>query len=223
MLPDIEPLPAVTDAHAAAAPGAPLVHDEVAGNLVVNFEHGDLGAVRNAFSRAAHVTRLSIRNNRVVVSALEPRAAIGDYDSAQERWTLRLGCQGVFGLRENLKTVLGVPVGKIRVLTGNVGGSFGMKASVYPGVYLRPACEPGSGPAGEMDGTIALTAFFRIRTAATTTARSRARSTPMDAFSRSGSAASPTSARISATQRACRRPATPSRTASASIASRRRR
>ncbi len=129
---DIDPLPAVTDARAADAPGAPLVHDDVAGNLVVDFEHGDLGVVRDAFARAAHVARLSIRNNRVVVNALEPRAAIGEYDAARERWTLRVGCQGVFGMRENLKTVLGVPVEKIRVLTGNVGGSFGMKASVYP-------------------------------------------------------------------------------------------
>jgi carbon-monoxide dehydrogenase large subunit len=132
VVPDIDPLPSVTDAEAAAASGAPRVHDAVAGNVVVDFEHGDLGAVRDAFSRAAHVTRLSICNNRVVVSALEPRAAIGDYDALEERWTLRLGCQGVFGMREGLKTVLGVPVEKIRVLTGNVGGSFGMKASVYP-------------------------------------------------------------------------------------------
>ena len=85
-----------------------------------------------AFARAAHVTRLSISNSRIVVSALEPRSALAEFDAGAGRYTLRVGCQGVFGLRATLKDVLGVPVEQVRVLTGNVGGSFGMKASVYP-------------------------------------------------------------------------------------------
>ena len=63
---------------------------------------------------------------------MEPRSAIGEFDTAEDRHVLRLGCQGVFGQRALLSGVLGVPVEKIRVLTGNVGGSFGMKASAYP-------------------------------------------------------------------------------------------
>jgi CO/xanthine dehydrogenase Mo-binding subunit len=63
---------------------------------------------------------------------MEPRSAIADYDPASERWTLRVGCQGVFGLRNGLAAVLGVERDKVRVLTGNVGGSFGMKSAVYP-------------------------------------------------------------------------------------------
>jgi carbon-monoxide dehydrogenase large subunit len=129
---DIDPLPAVTAARAAAAAGAPLVHDGVPGNLVLDYHHGDAAAVAAAFAQAAHVTRLSISNSRIVVSALEPRSALAEFDADSGRYTLRVGCQGVFGLRATLKDVLGVPVEQVRVLTGNVGGSFGMKASVYP-------------------------------------------------------------------------------------------
>jgi len=128
---DIDPLPAVTDAR-AAAPGAPLLHDDAPGNLAMDYHHGDSAAVQAAFAAAAHVTKLRISNSRIVVSAMEPRSALGDYDVAAGRYTLRLGCQGVFGMRAALKNVLGVPLERIRVLTGNVGGSFGMKASVYP-------------------------------------------------------------------------------------------
>ena len=63
---------------------------------------------------------------------MEPRSAIGEYDPEADRLTLRLGCQGVFGQRNLLSGILGVPVEKLRVLTGNVGGSFGMKACAYP-------------------------------------------------------------------------------------------
>ena len=129
---DIDTLPAVTDAASAAEPGAPLVHDTTAGNVILDFHHGDTAAVEAAFASAAHVTKLKIRNSRVVVCAMEPRSAIGEYDPASERWTLRLGCQGVFPMRQLLTGPLKAPVEKIRVLTGNVGGSFGMKASCYP-------------------------------------------------------------------------------------------
>jgi len=129
---DIESLPAVTDAKRAAAPDAPLLHESAPGNLVMEYHHGDTAAVDAAFARAAHVTRLSLRNSRIVVAAMEPRSCLGTFDPTDGRYTLRLGCQGAFGMRAGLKDVLGVPVEKLRILTGNVGGSFGMKASVYP-------------------------------------------------------------------------------------------
>ncbi|HVC58931.1 MAG TPA: xanthine dehydrogenase family protein molybdopterin-binding subunit [Acetobacteraceae bacterium] len=129
---DIDPLPAVTTASAAAAPGAPLLHAEAPGNLCLDFHYGDAEKVAEAFAQAAHVTTLSLRNNRIVVCPMEPRSAIGEYDAADDRLILRLGCQGVFGQRNLLSNVLGVPVERLRVLTGNVGGSFGMKASAYP-------------------------------------------------------------------------------------------
>ncbi len=129
---DIDPLPAVTTASAAAAPDAPLLHDDAPGNLCLDFHYGDSEKVAAAFAGAAHVTTLSMRNNRIVVCPMEPRSAIGEYDAAEDRLILRLGCQGVFGQRNLLSNILGVPVEKLRVLTGNVGGSFGMKASAYP-------------------------------------------------------------------------------------------
>ena len=129
---DIDPLPAVTTASAAAVPGAPQLHADAPGNLCLDFHYGDSEQVAAAFARAAHVTTLSIRNNRIVVCPMEPRSAIAEYDPDADRLILRLGCQGVFGQRNLLSGILGVPVEKLRVLTGNVGGSFGMKASAYP-------------------------------------------------------------------------------------------
>jgi carbon-monoxide dehydrogenase large subunit len=130
---DIDPLPAVTEASAAAAPGAPQLYDDIPGNQVQDFHSGDAAKVAEAFASAAHVTRLSLRNNRIVVSAMEPRSAVGEYDAESGRYTLHVGSQGVFGMRNTIaKELLRVPNEKLRVLTGNVGGSFGMKSGAYP-------------------------------------------------------------------------------------------
>ena len=127
---DVEGLDAVTEASAAAAPGAPLLYDDVPGNVVLDYVAGDVAKVADAFARAAHVTKLAIRNNRIVVAAMEPRSAIGSIEEG--RTVLRVGCQGVFGMRAQLAGLLGLKTSEVRVLTGNVGGSFGMKAAVYP-------------------------------------------------------------------------------------------
>jgi aerobic carbon-monoxide dehydrogenase large subunit len=129
---DIESLPAVTRASEAAVPGAPRLHDGVPGNVAAEFHYGDVEKVAAAFAAADHVTRLAIPNNRIVVCPMEPRSAIAEYEPESGRWTLRVGCQGVFGLRNGLANLLGVERDKVRVLTGNVGGSFGMKSAVYP-------------------------------------------------------------------------------------------
>jgi aerobic carbon-monoxide dehydrogenase large subunit len=129
---DIDPLPAITCPSEAAAPGAPQLHDGVPGNVAAEFHYGDADKVAAAFAAAAHITRLDIPSSRIVVCPMEPRSAIAEYDPETDRWTLRVGCQGVFGLRNGLANVLGVERDKVRVLTGNVGGSFGMKSAVYP-------------------------------------------------------------------------------------------
>ncbi len=130
---DVDTLEAVTEASAAAAPGAPQLYDHIPGNQVLDFHYGDAEKVRDAFASAAHVARLDLRNNRVVVCAMEPRSAIAEYEPGEGRYTLHLGCQGVFGLRNQIANdLLKVPVEKLRILTGHVGGSFGMKASAYP-------------------------------------------------------------------------------------------
>ncbi|UPY35458.1 xanthine dehydrogenase family protein molybdopterin-binding subunit [Sediminicoccus sp. KRV36] len=126
---DVEALDAVTEASAAAA--APLLYDDIAENCVLDFAFGDAAKVNAAFASAAHVQKLSIRNSRIVVAAMEPRSAIGEF--ADGRFTLHVGCQGVFGLRNQLADdILKLPKSQVRVLTGNVGGSFGMKANAYP-------------------------------------------------------------------------------------------
>ena len=130
--PDITPLPAVTDDIAALEPGAPCVHDDVPGNQALDYHYGDADAVAAAFAKAAHVTRLGLRSNRIVVCAMEPRSATAEWDAAAGRWSFHVGSQGVFGMRSGLAAVMGVPAGTIRVLTKQVGGSFGMKAAVYP-------------------------------------------------------------------------------------------
>jgi carbon-monoxide dehydrogenase large subunit len=129
---DCDSLPAVTTPEEAAAPGAPTLFDGWADNTVLDFRFGDAAKVDEAFARAAHIAKLSLRNNRIVVCAMEPRAALGAWDAAEGRFTLRLGCQGVFGMRQQMAGMMGVPVEKMRILTGNVGGSFGMKAPPYP-------------------------------------------------------------------------------------------
>jgi carbon-monoxide dehydrogenase large subunit len=129
---DIDVLPAVTGPKEAAQPGAPQLYDEVPANTFLDFHHGDAGRAAAAFAGAAHVVRLDLTDNRVVVNAMEPRAAIGAYDAASGRWTLHVGSQGVFGLRNNMAEILGVEPHAMRVITDNVGGSFGMKAAPYP-------------------------------------------------------------------------------------------
>ena len=130
---DIEELPAVTSPADALKEGAPQIHPEAPGNLALDFHYGDAEAVKKAFAEAAHVTRLEIVSNRIIVNPMEPRSAIGSYDPKTERFTLHVGCQGVMGLRGGLaRDVLNRPTDKVRVLTGNVGGSFGMKSQVYP-------------------------------------------------------------------------------------------
>jgi carbon-monoxide dehydrogenase large subunit len=128
---DIDPLPAVISAGAAAALDAPLLYDDVPGNVGLDFHYGDSGKVAAAFAAAAHVTRLHLRNNRIVVNAMEPRAALASYDRERQHWTLYVGCQGVFGFRNYLAQVLGVGRDRVRVLTERVGGSFGMKQPTY--------------------------------------------------------------------------------------------
>jgi aerobic carbon-monoxide dehydrogenase large subunit len=130
---DIEPLPAVTSAEAAAKPGAPQLYDHIPNNVALDYHYGDAAKVEAAFAAAARVTKLDITNTRVAVVAMEPRAALASYDKASERYTIQVPTQGVAGNRQNLaKNILKVPNDKVHLLTANVGGSFGMKNINYP-------------------------------------------------------------------------------------------
>ena len=129
---DYKSLPAVADTETAAEPGQPLVHDDVPNNLSFDWEFGDRAAVDAAFAKAAHVTRLRVVNNRLVANAIEPRAAIADYDAAAGTVTLHTCTQGGWLFTDILAGALKIDGSKVRILTPDVGGGFGMKAFFYP-------------------------------------------------------------------------------------------
>src|ERR1700748_38723 len=129
---DIDPLPAVTNAREAAQPGAPQLYDHIPNNVALDYHYGDTAKLDAAFANAAHVTKLDIVNTRVAVVSMEPRVAIGAYDKASERYTIQVPTQGVSGNRATLAKIRNVPAEKVRILTANVGGSFGMKNISYP-------------------------------------------------------------------------------------------
>jgi aerobic carbon-monoxide dehydrogenase large subunit len=129
---DIDSLPAVTSAAEAIKPGAPQLYESVPNNMVLDYHYGDTAKVDETFAKAAHTVKLDLDNTRVAVVAMEPRSGIGDYDKARDFYTLHVPTQGVAGNRILLATLLKVKADQIRILTGNVGGSFGMKSVNYP-------------------------------------------------------------------------------------------
>jgi carbon-monoxide dehydrogenase large subunit len=129
---DIEALPAVTDAAEAARPGAPQLYDHIPNNVALDYHYGNSEKIEAAFASASHVTRLDIINTRVAVVPMEPRVALGHYDKATDRYTLQVPTQGVSGNKAIMARILNVPPEKVRILTANVGGSFGMKNLNYP-------------------------------------------------------------------------------------------
>src|SRR6266480_3762932 len=125
-------LPAVIDARAALARGAPLLHENVPGNLLLDFAGGDEAAVEAAFRRAARVVRLTSYHSRVVGNPMEPRAGMGVFDSDSGIFQLYACTQGATGMRGQMSAVLGVPPEKIRVIAEEVGGGFGVRFNIYP-------------------------------------------------------------------------------------------
>jgi carbon-monoxide dehydrogenase large subunit len=134
---DYEPLPAVAATAAATRPGAPAVWDEAPDNIAFVWEAGPREAAARALAAAAHVTRLDFVVTRVAAAPLEPRAAVGEYDRRTGRYTLHTGTQMPHGVRNALADqVLKVPQSHVRVVTAEVGGSFGMRNGVYPELVL---------------------------------------------------------------------------------------
>ena len=131
-------LPAVTDVRDAVKPGAPQVHGDVPGNIAIDWAGpaadpaASEKAVNDAFAKAAHVARITVVNQRLVVAAMEPRGATAWHDAATSVTTLRTCSQGAGPMRDALANFLKCEKGQIRVLTEDVGGAFGMKTGVYP-------------------------------------------------------------------------------------------
>ena len=129
---DYEELDVVVDGRAALDTNAPQLWPSAPGNVALDWEGGDAGAAGDAFSRAAHVTRLDITNNRVVIAPMETRGVIAEYEPRDGRYTVWTPSQGVGPLLAPLARSLGVAESRVRVITGDVGGAFGIKIPPYP-------------------------------------------------------------------------------------------
>jgi carbon-monoxide dehydrogenase large subunit len=130
---DYEPLPAVVDTAHALDPGQLTVWEEAPANLCFDWEIGDRAAVERAMAGARHRIALELVNNRVVVNSMEPRGAIGEYDPGEASYTLWSSTQGSHFVRNLLAdNVFKIPENRIRVVTRDVGGGFGMKLFLYP-------------------------------------------------------------------------------------------
>src|SRR6478752_2476693 len=128
-----EELPAVPDIRAAIKPGAPQLHPEAPGNVVYDWHLGDEAAVKDAFSKAANVVTLELTNNRLAPNAMEPRAAIAEYNAAEEHFTLYTTSQNPHVARLVLSAFYNIaPEHKLRVIAPDVGGGFGSKIYIYP-------------------------------------------------------------------------------------------
>ena len=129
---DYQDLPSVSSTVDAIAPGAPEVHDGVAGNLCYDWHIGDKAVVDAVFAGAAHVVRLDLVNNRLVPNAMEPRAAIGEWDTSSGDYTLYTTSQNPHVIRLLMGAfVLHIPENKLRVVAPDVGGGFGSKIYHY--------------------------------------------------------------------------------------------
>jgi CO/xanthine dehydrogenase Mo-binding subunit len=125
-------LPAAMDLRAVTQPGAAQIHEVSANNTVYNWHLGDKAATDAAFAAAKHVTKLDLVNNRLIPNAMEPRAAVGEYDAGTDGLTLFTTSQNPHVARLVLSAFIGIaPEHKLRVIAPDVGGGFGSKIFIY--------------------------------------------------------------------------------------------
>ncbi len=128
---DYDPLPSITDLPTAMDKGGVLVWPDVPHNLAFDWEIGDKAATEAEFAKAAHVTKLTIVNNRIVVNSMEARAALADFDAQTGRWTLYANTQGGWLVKNLIGPLFNTDPEKFRIVTPDVGGGFGMKLFLY--------------------------------------------------------------------------------------------
>jgi len=126
-----DPLPPLVDALDAQHPDAPRVWDECLGNLLVDTRFGDVAATDAAFDRAAHRVRVAFHVHRVTAVAMEPRAALADFDRATGRYILHAGSGGAVRQKRELAEVLCIDPERLRVISQDVGGNFGSRNRVF--------------------------------------------------------------------------------------------
>ncbi len=130
---DWEELPAAGTLKGAMADGAPQIWDDAPGNLCFDWDMGDKDVVAAAFDAATHVTKVELIHNRVVPHTMETRAALGEFSEEEDRYILRTSTQGTSSVQMVVgDMILKVGADKVRVMTPDVGGGFGMKNFTYP-------------------------------------------------------------------------------------------
>jgi carbon-monoxide dehydrogenase large subunit len=135
---DYEPLTPVIDAREALAPGAPQVWPDIPGNLAIDWPGAAQDAEANArrvdeiFAAATFVARIAVTNQRMAVATMEPRGATAHYDAATDSYLLRVCSQGTTAMRDPIAAIMDIPKERLRVLTDDVGGAFGLKTGPYP-------------------------------------------------------------------------------------------
>lgn len=126
-------LPSTTDTYRSALDGADRLYDDIDNNVCFDWGKGQQEETEAAFAKGSHITSLELINNRIVVNPMEPRAAIADYDEASDKSTLYTSSQGTHGIRNTIAdNILKMDKEKLRVVTGDVGGGFGMKIFTHP-------------------------------------------------------------------------------------------
>jgi aerobic carbon-monoxide dehydrogenase large subunit len=128
---EYEPLPTVVSTAAASEPDAPLVWDDCPQNICFVELMGDKPATDAAFAQADHVVKCRFVINRVTAASMEPRGCVASYSAADDHYTLHTGLQRAFNYRSQVAKIIGVPESKVRLIAGDIGGSFGMKTPVF--------------------------------------------------------------------------------------------
>jgi len=131
------PRPAVVSAEDAFRPGAPQLYDDCPNNESYFYQAGDKAKTDDAFAKAAHVVNQRLVINRVTANTLEPRGVTGEYDSGTGRYTLHCGFQRPWLFRNAIALdTLKIPESQLRLITGDIGGSYGLRGSIYPEIIL---------------------------------------------------------------------------------------
>jgi carbon-monoxide dehydrogenase large subunit len=134
---DYAPRPAVVSAEEAFQPGAPQLYDDCPNNESYFYQAGDKAKTDAAFAAAAHVVEQRLVINRVTANTLEPRGVTGEYDRGTGRYTLHCGFQRPWLFRNAIaETTMNIPEAELRLITGDIGGSYGLRGSIYPEIIL---------------------------------------------------------------------------------------
>lgn len=128
---EYNPLACAVDPVAALKPGAPQLYAHIPNNLVYDFEYGNEDAATDAFSKAAHVTKLMLDAPRIVGNPMEPKAAVVNYDAKRDIYDVYVPTQGITMMRPGLAVGANVPEDKIKVHAWDVGGGFGVRSEAY--------------------------------------------------------------------------------------------